>query len=76
MPALLDIWVIYDHPRDQPEFYIVRRQRATNTGSILHDVRSYGFRELEHARAWLRQQGLTPLARMDEDDPVIIETWI
>jgi hypothetical protein len=73
---LLDVWVVYDHPRDQPDFYMVRQQRVTRDGNILHDQRSYGFRELEKARAWLMQQGLTCLARHPDDDPVIIETWL
>jgi hypothetical protein len=73
---LLDVWVIFDHPRDQPDFYVVRRQRATRDGTILHDHRIYGFRELEKARAWLIQQGLTRLNRSLEDDPVILEIWI
>jgi len=73
---LLDVWVIYDHPRDQPDWYIVRRQQPTTTGTIQHESRAYGFHDLEKARAWLAQQGLTRLDRHPDDDPVIVETWL
>lgn len=73
---VLDVWVIYDHPRDQPDWFIVRKQHATTDGQIHHDSRSYGFRDLENARLWLEQLGLTRLDRHPDDDPVIVETWI
>lgn len=72
----LAVWVVYDHPRDHPDFYVVRRQWATPEGTVRHDSFCVGFRDLSTARAWLAQQGLTRLDRMPADDPVILETWI
>ena len=72
----LAIWVVFDHPRDQPDFYVVRRQWAGRNGEIRHDATAYGFVDLEKARAWLAEQGLTRLERAPEDDPVILETWL
>lgn len=77
MPGgLLDIWVIYEHPTDQPDFYVVRRQWATEDGEVHKDRRAYGFRDLERARLFLAEKGLTCLPRFPEDDPVIVETWL
>ena len=73
---VLEIWVVYDHPRDHPDFYIVRRQVATNTGAIQLDGQSVGFRDLATAQAWLQEKGLTRLDRYPDDDPVILETWL
>jgi len=70
------VWVVYDHPRDFPDLYIVRRQTAQQDGTIANDVKAFGFQELERARAWLELQGLTRLERHPDDDPVILETWI
>jgi hypothetical protein len=72
----LPIWVVYDHPRDQPDWFIVRRQFAHQDGTITYDRRAYGFRDLVNARGWLAQQGLICLARHADDDPVIVEAWI
>lgn len=73
---ILNVWVVYDHPLDQPDYYVVRRQWADKDGVIQKDRRSYGFVTLERARGWLQQMGLTCLARAPEDDPVIVETWL
>jgi hypothetical protein len=75
--SALDIWVIYDHPRDQPELFVVRRQRALlGSDHIIIDPNSYGFKELETARLWLEQKGLANIGRFDADDPKIVECWI
>jgi hypothetical protein len=76
MTGILSIWVVFDHPLDFPEWFIVRRQVPHADGTIEYDPRAYGFADLEKARAWLAQQGLTCLARQPKDDPAIIETWL
>jgi hypothetical protein len=73
---LLPIWVIYDHPADFPDWFIVRRQAPRADGTIELDARAYGFADLENARTWLAQQGLTRLDRFPDDDSVIVETWL
>jgi hypothetical protein len=75
-PIGVDIWVVYQHPKDLPELpVVVRRQIALATG-IWVDPTAYGFDELEKARQWLHGRGLTRLDRHPTDDPVIVESWI
>ena len=75
-PGSLTLYVVYDHPRDMPDYFVVRAQWPGTDGAIVRDPKAYGFVELENARRWLAQQGLTCLARHPDDDPVIIETWL
>lgn len=73
---LVDVWVLYDHPQDHPDYFIVRRQCAHTDGSVTANQTAYGFKDAATARAWLAAKGLTCLARHPDDDPVIMETWI
>jgi hypothetical protein len=73
----LDVWTIYDHPRDLPGHFVVRRKRVLpGVADPVTDPKAYGFNELNSARLWLEQKGLTCIGRYDEDDPVIVESWI
>lgn len=70
----LVIWAIYDHPKDYPDHYIARKWLVTKEGSkptevILADV------NLESLRKCL-PAGLYCLPRQENDDPVLIETWL
>jgi hypothetical protein len=67
----LAIWVVYDHPRDWPNYFVARQWLGeTATGNmILHT-------DLEQLRDMLEGLGLVHLDRMEGDDPVILETWL
>lgn len=71
---VINIWVIYDHPKDFPNGYAVRRYEVRD-GSYgpTQDVQE--FQTLEDARTPLRDRGLFCLLRADADDPCIVETW-
>lgn len=71
----LPMWVLYKHPRDFPDKYIAR----------LHVLGSNGYAatpevlvadELEEVRQQLDAKGLVRLERNENDDPVIVETWL
>lgn len=68
--------VIYDHPRDHPEFWVVRGWTVLPSG-LVPDRQAACFRSLEKARAWIAQEypGLVLLPRFEEDDPAIAEVW-
>ena len=66
-----DMWVVYDHPRDMPHSFVARRWI---NGEASPDMMIGP--DLELIRTMLEQRGLTPLCRNEEDDPVILETWI
>jgi predicted CoA-binding protein len=77
VPIGVDIWVVYSRPKDLPHVpVVVRRQIALEGNRIWVDPTAYGFEELEKARMWLAQRGLTRLNRHDTDQPHIIETWL
>jgi hypothetical protein len=68
----LDMWVIYERPRDFPQGFAVRRWDAlTNTPDAM--VRYVDT--LEAARA-LVPYGLVMLEPHPTDDPCIRETWL
>lgn len=68
--SLLDIWTVYDHPLDYPEYFVVRRWELTSPRE------HYLFASLGKAQAFLVSKGLARLPRFEQDDPKIIETWI
>lgn len=76
MTELLALHVVYDHPRDHPTMFVVRRQVVMQGGGIVPDGDAMGFTTLEGAREHCRDLGLTQLLRDPEDDPVIVESWV
>jgi hypothetical protein len=73
---ILPMWVVYDHPKDWPEFYVARKWMTggspdgTPTDHVIMD------RDLENLRRTLWRLHLVKLDRMEGDNPVILETWI
>jgi hypothetical protein len=71
----IDIWTVYDHPRDFPEKYVGRLHVIGRLGSeptdhvIVADT-------LEEIRAMMMAKGLFCLTRHPDDDPVIVEVWL
>lgn len=70
MNDALTFHVVYDHPRDYPGYWVVRKW--TLDGPILPCGL---FLTLEDARRSL-PLGLFNLGRTEQDDPNIFETWI
>jgi len=62
-------WVVFDHPRDQPDFFVARAFHydlptvVMLLGRTLEDVRS------------LIPPGLTRMPRSPGDHPNVVETW-
>jgi hypothetical protein len=72
----LPIWVIYDHPTDQPEFYIARKwliRWGNSTPTPTAELRA-GL-TLAEVRNKL-PYGLVRLERNPNDDAKIVESWI
>lgn len=77
LPVGLDVWVVTQRPKDMPQYpFVVRRQIALDNNRIVIDPMAYAFYELEDARRWLTNKGLTRLDRDPSDDPVIVESWL
>lgn len=65
------IWVIYNHPKDHPNYYVARRWDGMKaTDDILKN------KSLVKIRRDMESRGLVKLMRNDDDDPCIIESWI
>ncbi len=69
-PPGLEMFVIYDHPTDHPDDFVVRRW----VGEAPQEIVGKTF-TLEGARR-LVPAGAHWLDRSPGDDPVIVETWI
>jgi hypothetical protein len=68
--AVLNIWAIYDHPKDFPDSYVARVfEYDKPTTTIIKGT-------LPRLRKSFRLCGLTCLTRSKDDDPVIVETWL
>lgn len=71
----LELWTIYDHPRDAPEWFVARKW-ITRSGETLGTTHCIYEEDLEAMRAHMLAYGLTCISRSEQDDPVIIETWL
>ena len=65
----LEIWVIYDHPRDDPEMFVARMWVLDQPTGI-----TFASPSLDLLRRML-PPGLHMMPRQENDDPVILETW-
>jgi hypothetical protein len=72
------IHVVYENPKDFPGKFVVRRQSPNQDGTILVATNCIVASTLERAREMLAYAfpGLVRMASNDQDDPIIIETWI
>jgi len=72
----LQLWTVYDHPRDFPRGFIARRYDVFPAGPVRtgHVVAGPSLEEL---REVLTGMGLARLqTRSPDDDPGIVEVWI
>ena len=72
---LMDMWIIYEHPLDFPDKYVVRKwtvmanaKPLASMGKTLHDT-------LEEARSAI-PPGLYNLPRFASNNPAIKEVWL
>jgi hypothetical protein len=73
--SALNVWTVYDHPSDYPYDYVARLFVVTHEGvrptdSVLIES------DIEEIRSRMISDGLCRLMRNEEDDPVIMETWL
>ncbi|WP_114781674.1 hypothetical protein [Botryobacter ruber] len=80
----LSLYTIYNNPTDWPGEYVIKRwlvSEPRNAANELNQVQqdlSYLFNAatLEACREQLKEMGLRNLGRADNDDPVIVESWM
>lgn len=72
----LEMFVIYDHPKDIPDSFVIRRWQIGPEGQIKPDAQPFGKAyTLEAIRTYI-PKGMTIMVRNPADDPVIVETWM
>lgn len=70
----LDIWVVYDRPKDWPHGTIARRHEiAPGESALTEDML---IADLEELQRIFHTAGLVQCPRKDEDDPKIVESWV
>ena len=70
-------YAIYDHPKDYPDDFVVRRWRIVpGRAEPIPEKRPFALtRSLDEARQAI-PPGLVRILPAPNDDPVIVETWI
>jgi hypothetical protein len=71
----LAIWTVYDNPTDRPGLFVARRFLVSAKGVRATET-VCSSKTLDALRAVLAAQNLTRLDRNEDDDPVIVETWV
>lgn len=70
----LNMWTVYDHPKDFPDFFVCRQFVISDGTPIASD--NFGVsREVDTLRWYLEALGCTRIATTDPD-PNILETWM
>jgi hypothetical protein len=72
--GVLNMWTVYDHPKDFPHSYVARRFEIGGGEPLATNDIIQG--ELSIIRESFCQCGLTCLTRNEGDDPNIVETWL
>lgn len=72
----VDLWVIYSHPLDYPEGYVMRKHEVHHNGVQVATDTAYCCVAVEPLREQLRGMGKVCLGRQPGDDWAILETWI
>jgi len=76
MEVTLTVWVIYRHPSDYPDKFVLRPQMVVRgIGEPVKSHQCWTADTLGQVRRFL-PPGLTCLGRCPEDAPPIVETWI
>jgi len=73
-PAL-EIWTIFDHPKDFPDYFVARLTNVTSAGPEVTEMVLHSA-DLEELRGIMMRQGLTRIPRFKDDSPQIVEVWL
>ena len=76
-PFALEQWVVYEHPADYPDYFVIRRW-LIRPGAMEETPEVWLRHSLADARRVIDRNapGAYRLDRSPGDDPVIVEVWI
>ena len=71
-------WTVYDSPSDFPGLFVARQWLVGPSGVRASEVTPYVDPFLENVRRFIAAvaPGSVCLMRSEDDDPVIVETWL
>lgn len=75
MNDYLNMWTVYDHPRDVPDCFVARRWEIHKGGRTKATTDVVIGSSLDEVRARL-PGGLHRMERYENDDPKIVEVWL
>ena len=70
----LQVWTIYDHPKDFPDHYVARANVDGVPTDHYHTFETLA--DLEVMRNTFRERGMVRVERHHSDDTVIMEVWL
>ena len=70
----LQVWTVYDHPKDFPDHYVARASVNGVATDHYHTFETEAH--LEGMRETFHKQGLVRVQRHHSDDAVIMEVWL
>lgn len=70
------IYTIYDNPSDWPGEFALKKWLISFKETLQDLNFIYNSKNLEACRDQMRQKGLSNLDREENDDPVIVVSWI
>lgn len=76
--TVLEMFTVYDHPKDFPDSWVVRRWRIVR-GELapVPDEDPWMLADSHRAiEIWAETYGLSNVGRNMSDDPAIVETWL
>lgn len=76
MTDILEMWVVYDHPKDHPNHFIARRWDVKQGGGLTITRDVIITSDLNSLRIELLAKGKSRMERRLDDDPVIKEIWL
>jgi hypothetical protein len=81
--GVLNVWTVYDHPKDFPDTYVARRFEVGRSAELGPSESVSPRRtddivqgELQIIRESFKHCGLTCFIRNEGDDPNIVESWL
>ena len=70
----MELWSIYDRPKDHPRHCAVRKVLVEEEGLRPEDTQL--FASVQEARSALARRGLIRVPRAEQDEPSLVETWV
>lgn len=71
---MLEIWTVYQHPKDFPEHFVARKFNYDQPTDIT--LVAERLENLRHILKRIRGGYLVNIGRNPEDDPAIVESWL